>query len=417
MYRKNLWITLSLVNLCIVALFGVTLRTKFVFYLPFLDYRNFESAHSHFAFGGWVTLILMVLFIDNLLKEDQKQKKIYQWILWGIEINALGMVISFPFKGYAFFSILSSTTFIFFTFGFSWVFIKDVLKARKEKLIRLLSIGAVVSLVISAVGPFTLAYVMATKTGYAFLFKDAVYTFMHFQYNGYFTLSVFALLFNQVQPYIDEAVKKRMWRFAICLCLSIIPSLFLSLLWHSFNVYIRTAAMIGCGLIVITIVFFCSFAFNSKLYLSFKSAARNLLILAMISFGIKMLLQTGTIFPALGNAVFGFRPIIIGFLHLVFLGLVTFYILSNLLQNASFDLRKSISRIAVLFFSTAIIINETILLIDGIGLMFYTTNRSFPWLLWGASILLFTGAVLILVARISTMKNRMENIMVTVDQQ
>jgi hypothetical protein len=93
MRRKNLWITLSLVNLCIVALFGMTLRTKFVLPITWIDYKNFLSAHSHFAFGGWVTLALMILFIDNLLTDQQKQKSIYQWILSGIEITALGMVI------------------------------------------------------------------------------------------------------------------------------------------------------------------------------------------------------------------------------------------------------------------------------------------------------------------------------------
>jgi hypothetical protein len=54
--------------------------------ISFLDYKNFLSAHSHFAFGGWVTVALMVLFIDNFLTDQQKQKIIYQWILWGITL-------------------------------------------------------------------------------------------------------------------------------------------------------------------------------------------------------------------------------------------------------------------------------------------------------------------------------------------
>src|SRR5215467_570115 len=122
MKRKNLWITLSLVNLCIVALLGTTLRTKFLFSIPFIDFKNFLSAHSHFAFGGWVTLAVMLLYITNLLTYEQQQKKIYQWILWGIEINAVGMAVTFPFQGYALFSIIFSTLFIFFTYAFSWIF-------------------------------------------------------------------------------------------------------------------------------------------------------------------------------------------------------------------------------------------------------------------------------------------------------
>jgi hypothetical protein len=126
MKRKKRWITLSLFNLSILALLGIILRTKFLFPLPFIDYRNMLSAHSHFAFGGWVTLILMVLLIDNLLTDSQKQKNIYQFILWGIEITATGMLLSFPFQGYGSFSIPFSSFFIFFTYLFTWVFIRDL---------------------------------------------------------------------------------------------------------------------------------------------------------------------------------------------------------------------------------------------------------------------------------------------------
>src|SRR4051794_9078773 len=98
MKRKNLWITFSFINLCIVALLGVTLRTKFLFPLPHVDYSHFESAHSHFAFGGWITLSFMILYIDSLLSNDAKQSDFYQVILWGIQITSLGMAFSFPFK-------------------------------------------------------------------------------------------------------------------------------------------------------------------------------------------------------------------------------------------------------------------------------------------------------------------------------
>ena len=402
MKNKNFWITLSLLNLCLVALLGLTLRTKFVFPLPFLDYKNFLSAHSHFAFSGWITMILSVLFIEQLLTTEQKKKKVYQWILWGFEINSLGMLISFPFHGYAFFSIIFSTLFIFFTYGFGWVFIKDVLKTNKDKIVKLLSVTALTFLIVSSVGPFTLAYFMATRSGDSFLYRDAVYTFMHFQYNGFFTLSVFALFFDTLFQNGNELLKRRIWQFALFLCISVIPSLFLSLLWHSNNIYVHTLAIAGCLLILVTLFFFSTFAFKKEMYSGYGSRlAHIILVLSMISFGVKMVLQIGTIIPSLGQAVFGFRPIIIGFLHLVFLGFVTFYVMAYLMRAGAFDIKKKISGTAIIYFSIAIIINETILLTDGVGLLFNSTSRIFPWLLWGAAILLFSGAVLLFIARLA----------------
>ena len=290
MKRKDFWITLCLVNLCIVALFGMTLRTKFLFPVQFIDYKNFLSAHSHFAFGGWITLALMILYIDNLLTPDQKQNKVYQWILWGVEITSVGMLITFPFQGYALFSIIFSTAFIFFTYGFSWVFIRDLRRAKKDRSITLLSSSALLSLVISSVGPFTLAYIMITKTGNAFLYRDAIYTYLHFQYNGFFTLSVFALFFNRLLAIMTNDIRKRIWYFALFLCLSVVPALFLSLLWHGYNIYVRTLALTGCALIITSLLFFSRIILNRKIYARYTSPlARTLLILSMISFTIKFL--------------------------------------------------------------------------------------------------------------------------------
>jgi hypothetical protein len=154
-------------------------------------------------------------------------------------------------------------------------------------------------------------------------------------------------------------------------------------------------------LILVALLLFLRLVFLLNLY-TFKTQrlAHTLIVLSLVSFAIKMLLQTGTIIPALRNAVFGYRPIIIGFLHLVFLGFVTFFILSDFLVAGIFAPQKKFSATAIIFFAAAIIINETILLINGLGLMFYSTNPIYPWLLWGAAILLLIGATLMLIARL-----------------
>ena len=410
MKRRDFWITLSLVNLCLVAMLGMSLRSKFLFPIQFIDYKNFLSAHSHFAFGGWITLALMILFIDNLLNSDQKQKRIYQWILWSIEITSTGMLLTFPFNGYAPLSIIFSTAFIFTTYSFSWVFINDLRKAKKDKSVSLLSISALLSLVISSVGPFTLAYIMATKTGNAFLYRDAIYTYLHFQYNGFFTLSIFALFFGRMLVFPSQRTKKRAWYFALFLCLSVVPALFLSLLWHGYNIYFQILALTGCGLVTISLAFFFLLIVDKKLSVQIVSPlAKTLFVCSMVSFVIKMLLQMGTIIPALGNAVFGYRPIIIGFLHLVFLGFVSFYILFNFLESGAFGNAKRMSKAALGSFAAAVIVNETILLIEGIGLMLYSTSPIYPWLLWISSIFLVAAAWWVLIERLKNDKLRTNN--------
>lgn len=399
MGKGRSWITIALVNLCMVAFLGMSLRTKYLFEIPIVDYRNLLSSHSHFAFGGWATLILMVLFLSQLIPAALQQKRVYQVLLWGIQLNAAGMLITFPITGYATFSIIFSTAFIFFTYAFSWIFIRDLRGHSLAKPVKLLAIASLVCLVVSSAGPFSLAYMMASGSGNANSFRDAIYFYLHFQYNGFFTLAVFALLFQRYRS-PDPVQWKRIIRFSLLLILSVVPSLFLSLLWHTYNIYISLFSYLGCFLLLMTTVYFLVLVRNTAgLFHSKDKTSSFLLAFSMAAFAIKTVLQTGTIIPSLGKAVFSYRPIIIGYLHLVFLVMLTFYVLHNLIESGYFNMRAGFARFAMLFFSLAIILHETILLVNGIGLMLKTTNPVYGWLLWIVSILMFIGAFLLVMTR------------------
>jgi hypothetical protein len=84
-----------------VALLGLALRSKFVFALPFINYNHLLEAHSHFTFGGWVTLILMTLFVYELLPESCSKKPIYQWLLGCIAASSWSLLVVFAVKGYS----------------------------------------------------------------------------------------------------------------------------------------------------------------------------------------------------------------------------------------------------------------------------------------------------------------------------
>jgi hypothetical protein len=401
--KRSFWITLSLVNLCIVAFLGFCLRSKILFTIPFISYRYFLSAHSHFAFAGWAGLALMTLLIYDLLPESISQKKIYHWILLGIEISSLGMAVSFPFYGYNAVSIFFSTLYIVVTVAFAAVFIKDILLFSKHRTIKLLSISAVSSLIISFLGALGLAYILLSRSGNSILYRDSIYTFLHFQYNGFFTLAIFALL-NQCLINKGIIVNKNARMFSIFLCLSIVPALFLSLLWHNSSFFYALAG-IGCIFIIISVIYFLSFFRSIEVSRLFSSTvARTLWLFAIFSFCLKMLLNVGTIFPQLGNAVYGDRPVIIGFLHLVFLGFLTFYLLATLLENNYFTRNKKTIVLPFYLFSFGILANEFLLMIQGLGILFKTNNEIYKWLLWFTSILLFLGASFILLSRLSIIK-------------
>ena len=394
MKEKRFWIGLSLINLAIVALLGLILRSKILFPIPFLDYRNILSAHSHLAFSGWVGLVLLTFFIYDILPPERSKKRIYKVILWTLQVSAVGMAVSFPLGGYYSVSIFFSTLYIVATYVLGWMFFRDLKAAQVEAPIKWLSAGAVISLILSSVGPFTLAYIMATKSTDSLLYRDSIYTFLHLQYNGFFTLGVFAIFFMwsvRRGMQLPTGVKY----FSISLLASVLPSLFVALLWHNLTALYLIAGA-GCLLMLVSVMFFVPvFKTSLQLNLTAHPVARFLWIGAFVSFIIKMVLAVGTIYPPLGNAVYGARPIIIGFLHLVFLLFASFYLLSLFIDHGYFTQRTKVVTAPFVVFATGVLANEVFLMLQGLEILFGTNRAIYNWLLWVAAILLFIGAVLL----------------------
>ena len=397
--NRNFWITVCVFNLCLVAFLGFGLRSKILFYLPGIDFGHLESAHSHFAFGGWAGLALMTLLIFDVLPQERSAKLIYPWLLAGIEISSLGMALLFPSNGYNAITIFFSSFYMVVVMVFVPVYIRDLLRTETHKSIKLLGTSAVMSLILSFVGTFGLVYILASKSTNALLYRDCIYTFLHFQYNGFFTLSVFTLFFNHLLKR-QFTIAKSAHMFALFICLSIIPALFLSLLWHN-NKYFYLLAGIAGLFMVISVIYLSRFLLSLHTTRVFTSKIANTFLhFAILAFMLKTLLNVGTIYPPLGHAIYSDRPVIIGFLHLVFLGVLTFYLFASFIQHGCFTKNGRIVALPFIVFSFGIFANEILLAVQGLGILFKTNHEIYKWLLWAAAIILFAGAVMIFIARL-----------------
>ncbi|MGN6567115.1 MAG: hypothetical protein ACTHJ0_04135, partial [Flavipsychrobacter sp.] len=387
---RNVWLTISLVNLCIVALLGLLLRSKILFSIPGIDFKNLLHAHSHFAFGGWITLCLLTLMTYEILPADFSLNKKYKIGLIALLAAAVGMLFSFPFEGYGFVSILFSTLFIFASYYYTWIFLNDLFTIKAHKATVILCFVALASLCLSSVGPFTLAYVMATHSVNTLLYRDAIYTYLHLQYNGFFTLAVFALLFNYLSKSLSEVALLQLSRFAVILSISVLPTLCLSYLWHFTNFFVKAFAIIGCITLLFTIAQFVIAMMSAKSAIQgLFPFTRKIGLLAMIAFVIKTMVQIGLIFPAIGNKVFGDRAMIIAYLHLVMLGFITLFLLAYLTEISVLAPTRRTVRFSIVTFTTAVVANEIILTFQGLSAMFMISSTMYPLLLWLAAIGLF----------------------------
>jgi hypothetical protein len=390
---KN-WILISFLNLLIVAIVGIILRYKIAFSLPFINQKYLLHAHSHFAFSGWITMALMALMVEYLKKNQNSNAfKKYKSVLWLNLLAAYGMLFSFPFEGYATVSIIFSTLSIIVSYVFAMMYWKDL------KLISIKSIShpyfkaALIFNVLSSTGVFALAYMMATKQVEQNYYLASVYFFLHFQYNGWFIFAIIGLWIESItaklaiMPYLSKLI------FCI-LSFAVLPTYLLSTPWLSSNIIIHSIVIIAATLQLF--VWTALLIITIRLHNAVKKPiyenrfVRNIYLLIALSFSIKLLLQLVSSSTYISNITYGFRPIVIGYLHLVFLGVVSLFILAYSFSKKIIPLTYT-SKVAIIIFIVGILLNEILLMIQGIADLAYYAIPDINLLLLLAAFILLIG--------------------------
>jgi len=388
------WIKFSLFNLLLIAAIGIILRYKIAYSLPFVDQKHLLHGHSHFAFSGWISQAIMTLMIAYLAEQiGPTVYKKYRWVLIGNLFTAYGMLITFPIQGYGMWSIIFSTSSIFISYAFVVMYWKDLSRLTTKHIAHWWFKTALLCNAISSLGAFALAFMMAEKIIHQTWYLAAQYFYLHFQYNGWFFFSCMGLLTAKIFfANTSKTLKHIFWFFAS----AIIPAYFLSALWMDIPLWIyilvivaAMAQVIGWGYMIVLI---------RKDWLtikqSFTSNTKWLLILPAVALTIKLLLQLGSTIPSLSTLAFGFRPIVIGYLHLVLLGIITLFIIGYMFTENLIVINKK-SIVGASIFSGGIIINEIFLMAQGVAALDYTNIPFINELLLTAAVIMFIGIALL----------------------
>ncbi len=391
------WLSISFLNLVFVACLGVTLRYKIAFYLPFVQQKFVLHSHSHFAFAGWITQTLMVLLIYHLSSKTGEQIiKKYQWLLYANCITAYGMLVCFIFQGYGAFSITFSTLSIFVSYFFAVRYWKDISAANAGAISNRWIKASLIFSVVSSIGAFGLAYMMANKIVHQNWYLAAIYFYLHFQYNGWFLFAGMGLLMAKMEP--GNISVKNMKAAFLLFCAACVPAYFLSALWlpmpgviYFIVVVAVVAQLAGWWLLLKEFT-------RMRLYLSanFSKAGRIILLLVAIAFSIKLLLQSGSVHPALSQLSYGFRPIIIGYLHLVLLAVTSLFIIGYIIAFNLVPVSKKLMT-GVVVFIAGIVINEVLLMVQGVAGLSYVGIPGINIFLLIAALILLTGATIMLI--------------------
>lgn len=389
--NTKFWIRVSLFNLLIVALLGLIMRYKIGFSFPWLDQKHLQHGHSHFAFMGWVAHTIFVLMVNELQKHRAIHTGRYQNLIIANLVCSYGMLISFAAQGYGFFSISFSTLSIFVAWVFAWFFFKN-LKGLADKPFTYWFAAALWFNIASAVGTFTLAFMMASHNFNQNIHLASLYYYLHFQYNGFFLFACMGLFLARLN-FDSSAIqwnRSVFWMFF----LSCIPAYFLSILWAKLPVWLYVIVVASAVLQVLAWAKFLlglRGRINSELFTT--KWIRYIFVIVCLALSAKLLLQLGSTVPYVSKLAFGFRPIIIAYLHLILLAIISVFLLTYAYSQGLMKVNR-LASFSLITFVVGAYLNEIVLGVQGIASFSYTVIPFVNEILFFVAALIFLGLLL-----------------------
>lgn len=356
------WFGSALVFFLLASLLGTTMRFAWVVELPFVDYKHLLHAHSHTAMLGWgfaaVAGALLLSFVPR-----SKIWPRYRWVLYLNIVATVGMLIFFIYQGYGPLSIGFSTLHIIAAYLFCFRFLQD-LKGSAPSPQRFLARWSVYWLFISTLGLWSIAPVSVFLSKLHPLYFAGIQFFTHFQFNGWFTFAVLAVL-AQILNRSDDPLQLRPG-LKVALLLSTALTYALSITWSTPEnalFYVNSA-----GVILQLVAFTWLFKILARrTFPTFKkgSMAAYLLQAALLCLLLKVAVQTAVAIPAIAKISYTIHNFVIGFIHLIMLGFFTLSVLAALLHFKVLPSGKW-PRIAYTLLGLAFLITELILFGQGL---------------------------------------------------
>jgi len=289
-----------------------------------LNYKFIVHTHSHIALLGWLYLGFTTLLYELYLKGRGLDRK-YMRLFGFTQVTLLGMLCTFPIMGYALFSIIFSTLFLFASYWFTSFFIRNVSKDLKSSPAYKCFKWSLVYLALSSLGPWALGGIMNTLGSTSQWYQFAIYFYLHFLYNGWAILALFGLIIHLLDQSGVRIDPGKFRKFFVWMNASILLTFFISIIWMepSFTFYCLAVAGIIAQWVAFTALINMMRPGEKLLQDRLSKMALSLLLITMLLLGGKLILQTLVAIPVLTDLTFRLTDLVIGFLHWVFLGVLS----------------------------------------------------------------------------------------------
>lgn len=393
----KVWFRVALVNLFVAAIMGVVLRYAFVEELSWLKFRYFLHGHSHVAMLGWVYLALYVLLMGAFLTAEQARSKFYRNVFLVSQFAVIGMLITFPMQGYAPLPIAFSTLHGLASYAFTWRFWKDI--RGRDGLPALFAKTALLFMLFSTLALWAMPPILLLGYQQKAIYYMTVQFYLHFQFNGWFTFAVLALFFHLLENAKLAHLDKLARSFFRLLAISAFFTYALAVAWAEPLPVVFAMNSLGVSLQLAAAVFFILLVAKTHRELHQQLGGWGFLLIkiAFACFALKVLMQAAVVIPYIATVAYTLRNFVIGFIHLVLLGVVTLFILGYSALNQVLNLRSPLSTLGLALLLAGFFGSELLLFLQ--GTMLWGAMGFLPYYyegLFGVSLLMPAGVGMLL---------------------
>lgn len=315
-------VRIALAWFLLAAVFGLVLRIMAFLELP-VTYKFLLHAHSHIALLGWIYLASAALVYALYLRG--RADRAYRRLFLFTQVTLLGMAVAFPLQGYAALSIAFSTLFLFATYFLTGLFLKRADAAVKRTASYTVIRWSLICLVLSSLGPWALGGIMQVAGSESPMYRSAIYFYLHFLYNGWAMLTLAGLALYALESRGVEIPARRFRQFLAWALVSVALTFFVSLLWLEPTRLFVGFSAVGVAAQWVALVYFVRLlkpAWRGSEKAAVPATVSWALTGAAICLLGKFLLQTAVLIPGITSFAW-LQDAVIGFLHLVFLGVIT----------------------------------------------------------------------------------------------
>ena len=386
------WLRIALLNFFIAAVMGAILRYAFVEEISWLKYRPFQHGHSHVAMLGWLYLGLYALLVHAFLPEAKQADKFYRDNFLLTQLSVVGMLIAFPWQGYGGWSIAFSTMHGLLSYFFAWRLWQD--SRDNQHISGFFARAALVFMLLSTLALWAMPIIMLKGLQGKAIYYMAVQFYLHFQFNGWFLFAGLALFFRLLENgQISLPARPVRWFFWL-LAISCFLTYALAVAWS--NPSAAIFALNSSGVVVQLIALLLIFMIIREAYPALNALLTGwsgfLIRFAGAGFALKILIQAAVVIPYLATVSYTIRGYVVGFVHLILLGVMTPLLLGFAARSGLLNLRAPIAKAGIILLLAGFLGSEALLFLQGTllwGAKGFLPH--YPEMLFGVSVLMPLG--------------------------